>query len=113
MSASTDNPVRGENPVNHGMAVLLEVEALLTDRDRDHHGRAAPVHHGAGRRGLTLPTAPPVRLRGQSGGRDLRRFGAASGWLLATPCLLRSRRDCLSDPAARSRTVLARLMILR
>ena len=33
--------VRGENPVNHGMAVLLEVEALLTDRGRGQHERPA------------------------------------------------------------------------
>jgi hypothetical protein len=32
MSASTDDRVRGEIPVNHGVAVLLEFEALLTDR---------------------------------------------------------------------------------
>jgi hypothetical protein len=63
MSPSTHNPVRGENPVNHGMAVLLEVEALLTNRDLDQHGRPTPVHPGAGPRGLTLPTATPVRLR--------------------------------------------------
>ena len=39
MSASTDDRVRGEIPVNHGVVVLLEVEALLTDRGRGQHER--------------------------------------------------------------------------
>ena len=42
VSASTDDRVRGEIPVNHGVAVLLEVEALLTDRGRGQHERPVP-----------------------------------------------------------------------
>jgi hypothetical protein len=42
MSASTDDRVRGEIPVSHGVAVLLEVEALLTDRGRGQHERPVP-----------------------------------------------------------------------
>jgi len=83
---------------------------------------------GAGDWQAEAPVAMPVRryldgnLRGrkcslaragQSGRRNLRRLGAASGWFGASFCPLRNTRDCLSDSAARSRTVLARLMILR
>ena len=39
MWASTDDRVRGEIPVSHGVAALLEVEALLTDRGRGQHER--------------------------------------------------------------------------
>jgi hypothetical protein len=63
MSASTDDRVRGENPVNHGMAVLLEVEALLTDRGRGQHerpeGRTERLTHNAiGLSRAKLPRAP-------------------------------------------------------
>jgi hypothetical protein len=80
MSASTDDRVRGENPVNHGMAVLLEVEALLTDRGRGQHerpeGRTERLTHNAiGLSRAQLPRAPraPTSYNGAPGRRPARR----------------------------------------
>ena len=102
MSASTDDRVRGENPVNHGVAVLLEVEALLTDRGRGQHerpeGRIERLTHNAiGLSRAQLPRAPraPTSYNGRRPARRSR-CRVRRGWRSAAS---RGREPTASRPA--------------
>jgi hypothetical protein len=99
MSASTDDRVRGENPVNHGMAVLLEVEALVTDRGRGQHerpeGRTERLTHNT----IGLNRAQPPR-----GPRAPTSYTGAPGRRPARGSRCRVGRGCRSAASRGQRT---------